>query len=52
MFEPAADFRWLNTQSKYRRYPAINDTRERLFQSINHRDALYQCASACLFSLL
>jgi hypothetical protein len=52
MFEAAADVRWLNTQPKHRGYPAVNDARERLFQSINHRCGLYLCASACLFSLL
>ncbi|MDQ2653973.1 MAG: hypothetical protein M3Z20_13145 [Chloroflexota bacterium] len=52
MFEAAADFRWLHAEPEHRGYAAVNDARERMFQSINHRDGLYLGASACLFSLL
>ena len=52
MFEAASNFRWLNAQPKHRRNPAVDDTRERLFQSINHRGCVYLNASARLLALL
>ena len=52
MFEAAANFGGLNMQSKYRSYSAVNDARERLFQSINHLECLTILASAYLFPLL
>ena len=52
MFEAAANFGGLNTQSKHCRYPAVNDARERLFQSINHVECLTMRTSAYLFPLL